>query len=201
MGDDNEKVYDGTALTCDGSLATLMPTGSTIKYGTTNGSYTLTSAPKITNVADSKTIYYQVTNANYNTKTGSFECTVTPADMDVEATADSKTYNGSALTCDGNLSGVPSGSTINYGTSSSSYNLNSAPTITNVADTKTIYYKVTNPNYNAATGSFTCTINRATITTPPADNTKTYDGKYCFTYAIRLISLQNHLRKPCKKRI
>ena len=28
-----------------------------------------------------------------------------------------------------------------------------------------------------------------------------FDGKYCFTYAIRLISLQNHLRKPCKKRI
>ena len=173
---DNTKTYNGTALTCDGSLSANMPSGSTIKYGTSSGSYTLTSAPTITNVADTKTIYYQVVHANYNTKTGSFKCTVTPANMNVTATAESQTYNGSPLTCDGNLSGVPSGSDIKYGTSSGSYTLTSAPKITNVADTKTIYYQVTNPNYNNATGSFKCTVNRATITATAADNTKTYNG-------------------------
>ncbi|MBR6598202.1 MAG: InlB B-repeat-containing protein, partial [Alphaproteobacteria bacterium] len=173
---DNTKTYDGSALTCDGVLSRRMPTGSTFTYGLSEGSYTLNSAPTITNVADSKTVYYQVTNPNYNDATGSFACTITKADMDITATADSQTYNGNPLTCDGNLSGVPSGSTINYGLSSGSYNLNSAPTITNVADSKTIYYQVTNANYNTKTGSFECTVNPADMNVTATADSQTYNG-------------------------
>ncbi|MBR6685104.1 MAG: InlB B-repeat-containing protein, partial [Alphaproteobacteria bacterium] len=169
------QTYNGQPLSCAG-VSGVTPSGATVTYST-DGTNFSTTIPTITNVSESGTVYYKISATDYTPIPGSFSCTVTRANMNVTATADSKTYNGSALTCDGNLSGVPSsGSTIKYGLSEGSYTLNSAPTITNVADSDTIYYQVTNPNYNAATGSFECTINRATITATAADNTKTYDG-------------------------
>ena len=157
------KVYDGSALSC--SISVSVPSsGATIKYGTSSGSYTLTSAPTQTNVG-SQTVYYQVTGSNFTTKTGSFTCSVTKATMDASLAGNSKTYDGAALTCNGGTqTGVPSGSTITYGASTSSYS-STIPTVTNVADSKTIYYKITNSNYNDFTGSFSCTVNKAAGTT------------------------------------
>ena len=157
--DDKSKVYDGSALTCSVSVS-VPSSGATIKYGTTSGTYNLSSAPTQTNVG-SQTVYYQVTGNNFTTKTGSFKCSVTKATMNASLAGNSKTYDGSALTCNGGTqTGVPSGSTITYGTSTSSYS-STVPTVTNVADSKTIYYKITNSNYNDFTGSFQCTVNKA----------------------------------------
>ena len=73
---DKSKTYDGSALTC--SISVTSPNGATVKYGTDGKTYS-TTVPKVTNVKDSTTIYYQVTKTNYTTKTGSFNCTVNKA--------------------------------------------------------------------------------------------------------------------------
>ena len=54
--------------------------------------------------------------------------------------------------------------TIKYGTTSGSYDLDAAPTATNVSDSKTVHYKITAPNHEAATGTATITINKANAT-------------------------------------
>ena len=160
---DKTKVYDGSALTCSVSVS-VPSSGATVKYGTSSGSYTLTSAPTQTNVG-SQTVYYQVTGSNFTTKTGSFDCSVTKATMNASLAGNSKTYNGSALTCDGGTqTGVPSGSTITYSTTNGSGYSSTKPTRTS-AGTTTVYYKITNSNYNDFTGSFSCKVNKAAGTT------------------------------------
>ena len=54
--------------------------------------------------------------------------------------------------------------TIKYGTTVGTYDLDAAPTATNVSDSKTVYYKITAPNHEAKTGTATITINKATQT-------------------------------------
>ena len=60
--------------------------------------------------------------------------------------------------------------TIKYGTTVGAYDLDAAPTATNVSDSKTVYYKITAPNHEEKTGTATITINKAnatiTATTP-----------------------------------
>ena len=170
------KTYDGSAQVC--SISASAPGSTvTIKYRTaSSGDYTLTSAPSVTNVADSKTVYYQVSAANYETVTGSIECNITRATMNPSANNNSKTYNGSALTCNGaTWSNVPSGSTTYYSTDGGTTYNTTAPTRT-AAGSQTINWKVTNPNYNDKTGTFTCTVNKADcgVTLSPTTGTVTY---------------------------
>lgn len=274
--------YNGSA---QGKAITASAKGSqtiTIKYGTTDGTYNLTSAPQITNVNDSKLIYYQVSAANHNTETGSYRLditrrTVTPTapvlttgtltyngqtktlatagsctaggtmyyyvsnsstapnfststwntsidakinagtyyvhwycyvsdtannndtttdNINVAKTLNSRTIRNASLsvtapnqsyTYDGSSHGnaISASSvnsqpiTIKYGTTSGSYNLTSAPKITNVNDSKPIYYQVTAPNHTAATGSYNLTITKRTVTiTAPSltTDTLTYNG-------------------------
>ena len=114
--------YNGSA---QGSAITVTSVGSqtvTIKYGTTSGTYNLTSAPQITNVADSKTIYYQATAANHNTATGSYTLTINKRTVTPTAptlTTGTLTYNGSPKTL-ANAGSCTAGGTMYYyvGTSS-----------------------------------------------------------------------------------
>ena len=54
--------------------------------------------------------------------------------------------------------------TIKYGTTMGAYDLDAAPTATNVSDSpKTVYYKITAPNHKDKTGTATITINKAAI--------------------------------------
>ena len=153
--------YDTNAHSC--SISGVTPNGATVKYGTTNGTYDLTTAPSVTNVSDSKTVYYQITAANYATKTGSFTCNITKATMNASLAGNSKTFNNTALTCDGGTqTGVPSGSTITYSTTNGSGYSATKPTRTDIGTT-TVYYKITNPNYNDFTGNFACKVNAGTI--------------------------------------
>ena len=54
--------------------------------------------------------------------------------------------------------------TIKYGTTVGAYNLDAAPTATNVSESKTVYYKITAPNHEDKTGTATITINKANAT-------------------------------------
>ena len=54
--------------------------------------------------------------------------------------------------------------TIKYGTTMGTYDLDAAPTATNVSDSKTVHYKITAPNHAEKTGTATITINKATQT-------------------------------------
>ena len=86
---DYNSPYDGSAhgitVTCD---------GATIKYGETEGSYTLDASPTLTDVGN-MTVFYQVTKDNYTTVTGSKTITISQKSVTVSGiTANSKTYDG-----------------------------------------------------------------------------------------------------------
>ena len=104
--------------------------------------------------------------------------TIGNATITVNAPNQSYTYTsnpqGTAITATSvNLQAV----TIKYGTESGSYNLTTAPTAINVADSKIIYYQVTAPNHNTVTGSYTLTIIKAEASvTAPTANALTYNG-------------------------
>ncbi|MGN0916783.1 MAG: InlB B-repeat-containing protein, partial [Candidatus Enterousia sp.] len=91
---DKSKVYDGSALTCNG-LTVSAPSSTTIKYclskTTSACTPSSTTVPTVTNVADSGTVYYSVEKANYTTATGNFKCTVTQADNPITLSASSGT--------------------------------------------------------------------------------------------------------------
>ena len=60
--------------------------------------------------------------------------------------------------------------TIKYGTVSGTYNLDAAPTATNVSESpKTVYWQITAPNHKVATGAATITINNAAQTITGGD--------------------------------
>ena len=73
--------YDGSAH----GITVNAPTGATIKYGTTAGSYTQTSSPTYTN-ANTYTVYYEVTKDNYTTVTGSADVKITKAAGEIKYT-------------------------------------------------------------------------------------------------------------------
>ena len=174
------QTYNGNALGCSIAASAISPDGTTVEYatksGSTCGTYSTTAPTSITNVADGKTICYRISKTNYTTLTGEYTCTITRATMNPSASNNSKTYNGNALTCNGaTWSNVPSGSTTYYSTDGGTTYNTTAPTRT-AAGTQTINWKVTNPNYNDKTGTFTCTVNKADcgVTLSPTTGTVTY---------------------------
>ena len=183
---DNSKTYDGTSLNCNGDTWSGVPSGSTKYYSTTNGSGYSETVPSITNVADSKTIYYKITNPNYNDFTGDFECEITPATMTVTANDKTLTYNGTTTTNGTNQSCAnvtvttpASGSTVTYAiqTNGTCGQYGSAPTLRYVNDgPKTICYKVEATNYTTATGTYTCTMNPKNMTVSAPIKKLSYNG-------------------------
>ena len=87
--------YDGTAH----SISASVPEGSTIKYGTAEGTYDLDETPTYTSVGN-YTVYYQITMDNYTTVTGSATVKITKAALTVTANAKTITY-GDEPTNDG----------------------------------------------------------------------------------------------------
>ena len=184
-GGDKSKVYDGSPLTC--SIAVTAPTsGATIKYGTASGTYNLTSAPTITNVADSKTIYYQVTAANYTTKTGSFTCKINKANGSASFKDGSSTVTKGSVTYPSTKSltavcseSPTSGITVTSGTPSvaTAAISGTAITLTPVAaGTSTIALSCPETNnYNASSATYVLTVERGTcsISVSPTSGTIT----------------------------
>ena len=86
--------YTGSAQSCaNENVKVTDPTDGTKKYSESATGPFSGTAPTLTN-AGTKTIYYQVTGANYNTKTGSYTCTIEPIDnpITLSATSGSTTY-------------------------------------------------------------------------------------------------------------
>ena len=180
------KVYDGTALTCDGVSVSVPSSGATIMYGTTSGTYNLKSAPTITNVADSKTIYYQVSADNYVPATGKFECSITPAagstvieDNGTTVTQGSTAFPGEktlTVTCAGGatISSLTSG-TATVASASNSGNTVKLTSLKTGSSVITIKCPETD-NYQASSATYTWTVNPGTITATVSNPNKTYDG-------------------------
>ena len=74
---DQNYVYDGTAKGQGVSVTTTDGT-ATVMYGWSQGDYTLSDAPRITDVSQSGTVYYQVTAPNHNSYTGSYQLVIRP---------------------------------------------------------------------------------------------------------------------------
>ncbi len=180
------KVYDGTALSCEGVSLTgtgNKPTNGIIKYSSSQtGAYT-TTVPTQTNVG-SQTVWFKVSGTNFvESAPDSFTCSVTAATMNPTPSNNNKTYDGTALTCNGNTwSNVPSGSTKYYSTDGGNTYSTTAPTRT-AAGTTTVNWKVTNPNYSDKTGTFTCTVAKADcgVTLSKTSDTTTYNTAKTFT--------------------
>lgn len=165
------KTYDGSAsyITATASVS------GTIYYGTSssvmnnqiyvNGGDTVKLIECGRTDVGTTTVYAYLkpSSADYSdSSTEHAEITITNASITVSAPNQTYTYTGSAqgsaITAT-TVNNQPA--TIAYRTTSSgSYNLTSAPTLTSVGST-TVYYKVTAPNHAEATGSYKLTITTA----------------------------------------
>ena len=163
----------------------------TIKYGSTSGSYTSTSAPQITNVSESpKTVYYQVMAPNHATKTGSYTITMNKADNGITVTATqsgSSAFSTSAqtktITAATNANGTVSYSITSQPTGN--YFSISGTTLTAKASTPKGSYPIVitasasgdeNHNAGSKTITYTWTIGSQTIEKPTiSNNSKTYN--------------------------
>ena len=143
--------YDNNAH----SITITVPEGATIKYGITEGTYTLDAIPTFTD-AGTYTVYYQVTMFGYTPVTGSVDIVISKADMTVTADGYSGTYDGEAH---GITVNAPTGATVKYGTAAGTYDKTASPAFTD-AGTHTVYYEVTKNNFNTVTGSATVIISK-----------------------------------------
>ena len=98
-------------------------------------------------------------NYTYATTTASYAVGVNTATIQVVATNYFGTYDGKAHGINVTVN-KPSGATVKYGETEGTYNLDVCPTYTN-ANTYTIYYQVTKPNYTTVTGSAVVLIEKA----------------------------------------
>ena len=172
--------YDGTPY---GPGLTGTTTGDRIEYFIPDGhggwTSTGTTPPTVTNVADGPlTVKVVVTRAGYEPAQDTAILTILPA----ETGADSDGYTG---TYDGHAYGITvepdvNGSTVRYsltgGTNPATYLLTESPTATDVTPGTTVYFAVTNPNYQPVLGSETITINPRTIRLTTASESRDYDG-------------------------
>ena len=96
--------YDGAAHSI--SVTVTEPSTATVMYGTVSGTYDLVSPPLYSEVSSKSgypegyVTYYRITDANYNTATGSRIVMIDPVDAPVEVTEETRTdtENSGSLT-------------------------------------------------------------------------------------------------------
>ncbi len=146
----------------------------TITYSTAeNGTYSSTK-PTVTNVADSKTIYYKVTFTNYNTITGGATVTISPRSLATGTTFTAianQTYTGSAITPSTTVSNSGIAATTKTLTLDTDYTRTYSDNIN--AGTATITF--TGKGNFTGTASTTFTILKATLTDSTAAVSVVYD--------------------------
>ena len=148
--------YDGKAHSIEISG---VPAGSTIKYRTNTTSAWSTTKPS-RKVAGTSVVYYQITNPNYKTVSGSAKIVINQRSANISASGYNGTYDGKAHSIV--LSGVPAGSTIKYRTSTTSAWSTTKPS-RKVAGTSIVYYQITNRNYKTVSGSAKIVVNKKSI--------------------------------------
>ena len=95
--------YDGNAHGISVSVA-VPSSGAEVKYGTTSGTYNLTSSPEYTD-AGTYTVYYQVTAEGNNTLTGSAQVIINKATPTVTALPTASAISYGQTLADSTLSG------------------------------------------------------------------------------------------------
>ena len=173
------KTYDGSALSYNSATLSGQVSGHTLDSYTCSGS--IINVGSTNNTPSNAKIYSGSTDvtSNYNISYVKGTLTITNASFTVSAPNQTFTYSGgdqgNAITVTG-LKGSQS-ATIKYGTTSGTYNLTSAPKITNANEDTTVYWQVTAPNHTTQTGSYTLTISQRTVTiTAPTATGRTYNG-------------------------
>ena len=167
-------VYDGQPHSITVTVA--KPEGTTIEYSTTgeNDEWSTTN-PTFTNVG-TYTVYWKVTKTGYTAASGSDTVNITKATLtgysvtaNPDATYDGEAHASATVT-------LPEGATISYTCNEVKYN--AVPNFTDVG-TYTVSYTVSaGNNYNDATGSYTFTIKKGTLTgITGTDYNAPYDGQ------------------------
>ncbi len=177
----DSKEYDGTPLTKDeasitglvnNETATVTATGSQTEVGSSDNTYSIDWG---TTNKDNYTVTEQL---------GTLEVTTTDDEVTLTAPSDSKTYDGTALTCDGTgekkvtASGLPEGFTVEATASGSQTNAGSSA---NVVDDG---YVIKDAAGNDKTSNFTkvtkvdgtLTVDPAPVTITTGSDSKEYDG-------------------------
>ena len=150
------------------------PEGSTVMYGTQEGTYEQSESPTYTN-AGNYTVYYQVTKENYTTVTGSVTIEISKADITPTVTLEGWTYGTTAKTP--SITGNTGEGTVTY-----TYKAEGADafgeTAPEVVGTHTVKASIAETtNYNAGEATATFTITAATMTVSAAGHEGTYDNK------------------------
>ena len=173
--------YDSKSHTI--TVTVTEPEGTTVKYGTTAGEYTLDEAPAYTDAGE-YTIYYQVTKANYTTVENSAVVSIqkAAASISYETTAVSKTTNDeafvNALTMTGDGTVTYSSDNVNVAT------VNSETGEVTIKGTGNVTIKATvadgtNYTYATKTAQYTLTVEAATgisdVKTDTTENANWYD--------------------------
>ncbi|MBQ9200288.1 MAG: InlB B-repeat-containing protein [Lachnospiraceae bacterium] len=159
--------YDGN----NHGITVTAPTGATITYGETEGSYA-TDNPSYTNVGEN-TVYYQVTKDGYAPVTGSATVTITEKEIGISWTDTALTYNGSEQKPTATATGLIGSDTCTITVTGQEINANvGEATYTATAES------IDNANYKLPTANTTTfTISPASVTVSgiTASN-KSYDG-------------------------
>ena len=149
--------YDGTAKSL--GTVTAKGAGQAVEYQLDGGGWTST-APTATN-AGTYTVGWRVTAEHCDALTGSFSVTIEAAEIQASVSGTETTYTGSAVKANAVTVTAPaSGYELRYGTSAGTYDLTEPPSFTN-AGSHTVYYRITAPNYETKTGTYTVAIAKA----------------------------------------
>lgn len=172
----NAKSYQGVFDEKAHGITLQTPAGTTVRYGTKSGEYSLTASPRYT-LPGKYTVYYQVSRANYTTVTGSADVTIVQGTMPVVAEGYSGIYDGKEHGI--RVIGVD-GAEIRYGTSTGKYTAVECPKYKD-AGTYNIYYRVTKTGYGQVTGMQQIEIKKKPVTdvTFPITNEVIYGTSLC----------------------
>ena len=136
--------------------------GATVKYGTVEGTYNLSSSPTITNVSDSPlTVYYQIKADGYSTKTGSETVTISKAAITPTVSITGWTYGQEANAP--SVTGNTGNGTVTY-----TYAVKNGTTFTSTVPTQAGEYTVkasiaATTNYAGGEATADFTISKAAI--------------------------------------
>ncbi|PKM38579.1 MAG: hypothetical protein CVV04_14460, partial [Firmicutes bacterium HGW-Firmicutes-9] len=170
--------YDGTTrqiTTGSVNVPGLTVTGYTVSgSGTSAGTYPTSVTLGEVKIMDGSTdVTYQ-----YDVSTADGLLTIDPANT----TADSDGYTGTYDAVAHGITVTPAvdGSTVRYSLTNSTdpadYTLTTSPTATDATTGTTVYFVVTNPNYNPVFGNEVITINKRVVALTTEDASKMYDG-------------------------
>ena len=165
-----DKVYDGTALTADGSVTgfiageayTFTVTGSRTEVGESKNTYTLTF-DGTTEETD-----YTIVSKTIGT------LTVTDAAMTLSASSYEGVYDGASHT--GTVSCSEKDAVIEYSTDNGTTWTKTAPAVTHVGEPVAVKVRATKANFAQATAEYTLKVTPAELTVVTPDKSKTYDG-------------------------